>query len=181
MSFMLLPMIANAAPAVKLLGNNNPSVAGTKTVVPAKVTPARAAALAKTGNAARVGTLRAKSATTNAGTGSTARFPVIIPTKVYTTSNAPKATGGGTTIVPADTSAIEGKLDDLTDRIGDLENTVNVTHNTQINNNTNNIRQINTDLGDDPRFDSVVVGEEHLHTRQGLPEHRAWMWIELPE
>ena len=178
---LFLPLVANAAPTVRMLGNKGTMAVSGTSAATSKVTPARAAITAKPANVARVGTLRAKSATTATTVdGSTSRFPVVVPAKVYNGLNTPKLTGSTVVNNSVNTDAIEGRLNVL-------ENTVNNNHTPSIEQNRRGV-QANTqridELNDDPRFDSVrVVGsgtspgfnDSRLNS---LDHTRVWMWVE---
>lgn len=121
MFLMCCPLMAFGAPSVRALGSNAISGAAVAKVTPAK---SSAASVDRGSSVARVGSLRAKATTSAAPstvTSSTSRFPVILPTKVYSTANAPRPTGVSTsssTIVPSG----EVDLSGINERVRQIEN-----------------------------------------------------------
>ena len=167
MVLLFLPIASMAAPSVRMLGAQagpavaaKPATAGVQAVGGAKVTPTKA----NTGRAAstaRVGSLRARSATgTGAIAGSGSRFPIIKPATAFSTVSSPKPTNT-TVINNTDVADVSG----LEKRVTILETTVNDHHTPDIE-----------DLKDDPRFDSVRIGRGADWGNR--TDGRAWFWIE---
>lgn len=164
-TLLFCPLMSLAAPAVKKLGFATPAATGgVKSTVAAKVTPARSATVG--GNIARVGSLRLNSAnsasTSGAISGSSSRFPVVIPSKFYNSVSSPKPTGG--TIVNASVD-----LTEVNNRIDSINSTL-TEHDTRINNNDTHITQVESS----PKFDSISTVE----LTGTPPENRAWIWVE---
>jgi len=171
--FMCFPFVVFGAPSVRSLGvaGTTVSAASGGATTLNKAVPAKARnATSKASNSSRVGSLRARATTTgtsNIGTASVSRFPVILPSKVYSSVNSPRPTGGHTTIVNTDTSEIE-------ERLTVVEDTVNNYHEPQIQENTENINKVEKS----PKFDSIRVANDFPFTGDELPDERAWIWVE---
>ncbi len=161
---LFLPLMSFAAPAVKKLGVATPvATAGVRPGVAAKVTPARTASV---GKVARVGSVQPKPATATSGaiSGSTSRFPIVLPGRLYNSASAPRPTGGTTVIDNTDVD-----LTEINNQISTINTTLS-NHENQINSNETTINN----LQDSPKFDSI--------SRSALtgdaPTGRAWIWVE---
>ena len=155
MFLMCCPLMAFGAPSVRALGSN--AVSGS---AGAKVTPTKASAVStdRGSSVARVGSLRAKATTAaapSASSSSTSRFPVILPTKVYNTANAPRPTGysSSSTIISTDVdlSGIEERIEKIENMTGntDVVNRVNQVSNLEGDTNiVNRVNQVSNLEGD---------------------------------
>ncbi len=154
--FMCLPVMAVGAPSVRALGGGA-AVSGSTGAMATKVTPA------KTGSAgvSRVGSLRARAVTTGASggaiSGSSTRFPVLLPTKSYNSVQAPRPVASGTTNV--NTTEINENITNITNQITEIDG---------------RITNITESLKDDSRFDSIST----LPLSGNPGENRAWIWVE---
>jgi len=186
-ALFIIPAIADAAPSVRMLGNN--SGAGTSG---AKITPAKTsqAILSNAANTSRAGTLRMK---TGASSGlvapSSARFPVITSAKVYNNVTPPTnpstggtsgggtsgGTGGGSTIGTGDVD-VNAIIDAVTNRIQN-----NYYTQQEINNRfeevNNAITNINQNL-DDVRFDTIRTSNPRNVHNADAPAGHVYIWIE---
>lgn len=197
------PLMAFGAPSVRALGAN--SISG---VAGAKVTPTKASAVSadRGSSMARIGSLRAKATTVaapSATSSSTSRFPVILPTKVYNTANAPRPTGSSSsssTIISTDVdlSGIEQRIEQnknsiQTNAASIATNAENISTNaTNITNNasaiTTNSENISSNtarieaLEGKPDADTILVSNgpnkpaEFNNREPGT--NRAWIWVE---
>ena len=205
--FMFLvccPLMALGAPSVRALGSN--AISG---AAGAKVTPTKASVVSadRGSSMARVGSLRAKATTAttpSATSSSTSRFPVILPTKVYNTANAPRPIGysSSTTIVPSgdvDLTEIEQRIEENKNNIQTnttniatnteniSTNTTNISNNTTaINANTTNISSNTTRIealeGKPDTADTILVssgsGTPTAFDGRTPGTGRAWIWVE---
>lgn len=149
--FMCLPVVTFAAPSVRALGGGA-KVSGASENMAAKVTPGKSGST----GVARVGSLRARAVTTgaNAGaiSGSTSRFPVLLPTKSYNSVQAPRPTSSGTSVV--NTTEINENIANITNQITEIDGRI-------------------TNIVNDKRFDSISTVP-----LSGDPgENRAFIWV----
>lgn len=162
------PVVAFGASSVRTLGSSAVvGVAGAN-----KITPVKASSLGSIGggNVARVGSLRAKATTVNtpsAVSGTTTRFPVVSPTRLFNTAMAPRPTGSvsNTTIINTDAD-----IENLTQRVENIENL----------NSTSDKKVITTVNKLDANADTVLVnrGSGNPFLGKGKPDDRAWIWVE---
>lgn len=146
MILMCCPLMAFGAPSVRALGSN--AISGT---AGARVTPTKASVVSadRGSSVARVGSLRAKAATATASTAtsSTSRFPVILPTKVYNTANAPRPTGSSSssTIINTDVdlSGIEERIEKIENMTGNTNIVNRVTQVSNLEGDTNLVNTVN--------------------------------------
>lgn len=198
------PLVAFGAPSVRALGSN--AVSGTAGATAAnKVTPVKASVVSsdRGSSVARVGSLRAKATTAttpSANSASTSRFPVILPTKVYNTANAPRPTGASSSTIintDVDLTEIENRIEGIenltsnTNVVNTVNDISNLEGDTDIVNRIEDISNLTNNAGDttivttvnklDGRSDSIrVAGSASPFT--GTPgtasEPRAWIWVE---
>ena len=196
---MCCPLVAFGAPSVRALGSN--AVSGTVGATAAnKVTPVKASVVSsdRGSGVARVGSLRAKATTTatsGANSASTSRFPVILPTKVYNTANAPRPTGtSSSTIINTDVdlTEIENRIEGIenltsnTNVVNTVNNISNLEGDTNIVNTVNNISNLEGDTNIvthvtalEGNSDTVLVSSEsNPFGGRDLPTNRAWIWVE---
>ena len=203
MILMCCPLMAFGAPSVRALGSN--AISG---AAGAKVTPTKASVVSadRGSSMARVGSLRAKATTAaapSATSSSTSRFPVILPTKVYNTANAPRPTGysSSSTIINTDVdlTEIEQRIEENKNNIQTnttniatnteniSTNTTNISNNTTaINANTTNISSNTTRIealeGRPDNADTILVsngsGTPSEFNGRTPGENRAWIWVE---
>lgn len=193
MVLMCCPLMAFGAPSVRALGSH--AISGT---AGAKVTPTKASAVStdRGSSVARVGSLRAKATTAtapSATSASTSRFPVILPTKVYNTANAPRPTGyssSSSTIINTDVdlTEIEAKIEtnrvNIETNAGKIDtNTQNIATNTEkITTNTGNITTNTTNITNLSReANSIRIGGATKPTDfddDNKESNRAWIWVE---
>lgn len=163
-ALFVFPMIAVAAPSVRMLGNNTTNAASVQ-----KITPTKTGNTATT--SARVGVLRAAPKTSggNVGaiTGSNSRFPIITPAHSYNSVAAPSK--DTTVVVPADVD-INAITDEVTQRIeNNYYNKTEVYNNDEFKEAVKNV--------DDPRIDAIKVGSRPVHSAT-LPSDYVYIWIE---
>ena len=199
MCLVCCPLVAFGAPSVRSLGSG--AVSGTVGATAAnRVTPTKAPAVSanRSSSVARVGSLRAKATTTVAtpSTTSTSRFPVILPTKVYNTANAPRPTGvssSSSTVVPSefDPSGLQQQIDVNRQKIETNEGNITInaenisTNADNISTNAGNISS-NTSrieaLEERPEADTVLVstgpGKPGAFNGREPGANRAWIWVE---
>ena len=155
---MCFPFVAFSAPSVRALGGNT-AVTGTTGAMSAKVTPAKSGSV----TGARVGSLRARAVTTGSGvgalSGSSSRFPVLLPTKSYNNVQAPKPVVSSGAASNVNTTEINENITNITNQITEIDG---------------RITNITESLKDDKRFDTVSTVP--LSGNPG--ENRAWIWVE---
>ncbi len=173
---LFFTMVAFGAPSVRQLGGAG-HVAGISGAVASIVTPKKLSASANKSGAgvARVGSLRAKSAKTGiqgAVSGSTARFPMSVQTKIFSTAKGPRVIGGSTIInnnteQPVNLDEINNRIDAISNRVTNIEN-VNVEPGSE--------SQITTDVTLLNRnMDTISIGEPNVSAEEG----RAKIYVTL--
>ncbi|MBR5904214.1 MAG: hypothetical protein IKZ49_01615 [Alphaproteobacteria bacterium] len=185
-ALLIIPAVADAAPSVRMLGNNTGAgTSGTK-ITPAKTSQA---ILNNVANTSRAGTMRMKTGSSVSGmtSSSNARFPVITSAKVYNNvtppSNTTNPTTGGTTggtgggNLPINTGDVDVNaiVDAVTNRIQNNYYTQQEINN-RFNEVNNAITNINQNL-DDARFDAIRTSNPR-NVRGPAPEGYVYIWIE---
>lgn len=167
---MCFPMLSFGASSVRALGSN--AVVGASGTTASKITPVKASNVGSVSGSgvARVGSLRAKATTVNtpsAVSGTTTRFPVVSPTRLFNTAMAPRPTGSvsNTTIINTDAD-----IENLTQRVENIENL----------NSASDKKVITTVNKLDANADTVLVnrGSGDPFLGKGKPDDRAWIWVE---
>ena len=192
----IIPAFADAAPSVRMLGNNQTGGASGTKIVPAKATQANLNNLSNT--SARAGTLKTKTSGAGAGAvaASNARFPVITSAKVYnnvTTPTVPTnpggSTGGNTGGNSGGGSAnvdVNAIVDTVTNRIQNNYYNKNETYNkdevdARVNEINNSITEINNNINnqiDDVRFDTIRTSNPRNVHNADAPAGHVYIWIE---
>jgi len=186
LALMCFPMMSFGASSVRTLGSN--AVVGASGTTASKITPVKASNVGSVSGSgvARVGSLRAKATTVNtpsAVSGTTTRFPVVSPTRLFNTAMAPRPTGSvsNTTIVNTDAD-----IGDLTQRVENIENKTGDTiivdtinnNTTNISDHANRIEVLENGFNSVRRISGSAVPPEFAGTPGTTDKPRAWIWVE---
>lgn len=169
LALLFVPMVAYSAPSVRVLGNKTDS----NTVATTKAAPAKLSATANNNTSgSRIGTMRAKPATSKTGAGTDSRFPVALTNPKYQAIEKPK-TGVVSVVTTADVDTDE-IVNEVMNKVGD-----NYYNKTYIDNNYYNNAQFDDAVRDvdDPRVDAIRIGRPDDH-EEDLPSNYVYMWIE---
>lgn len=173
---LAFPIIAGAAPSVRLLGSKNANdvAAVNSNITAAKTASASSIVKSNQTTPVRVGTTsRAKtSGASGAITSSGSRFPVMTSPKNYTT-----ATDASIPVVSGlSDGVVETIVNSVTQRIeGDIVN--NYYSKTEVYNNNEFTEAVKS--VDDPRIDAVRTrNPAALHSGNALPSDYIYFWIE---
>ena len=188
---MCFPMLSFGAPSVRALGSN--AVVGASGTTASKITPVKASNVGSVSGSgvARVGSLRAKATTVNtpsAVSGTTTRFPVVSPTRLFNTAMAPRPVSYSSTTInnteAVDLTDIEQKIEQNKNNIQNnttniATNTENITNNTtNISDHANRIEVLENGFNSVRRISGSAVPPEFDGTPGTTDKPRAWIWVE---